>query len=75
MDWPAFCEIACYATVKCTGIKNVNLKSYSSHLLVQPSTTTHTASSIGARAPTDEGHFLLESPGQRRAYQNLLCES
>lgn len=53
MDQPAFRETARYATVKCTGIKNINLKSSSSHLPVQPSTTTHTASSIGARAPTE----------------------
>lgn len=53
MDQPVFCETACYATVKCTGIKNINLKPYSSHLPVQPSTTAHTASSIGARAPTE----------------------
>lgn len=52
VDWPAFCETACSATAKCTGIKNVNLKPYSS-LLAQPSTTTDTASSIGARAPTE----------------------
>lgn len=49
-------------------------KPYSSHLLVQPSTPPTLHPRVGLEHLQSEGHFLLESPGQKRAYRNLLSE-
>lgn len=55
-------------------IKNVHLNPTAATCWSSPAPPPTLHPRVGLEHLQSEGHFLLESPGQKRAYRNLLSE-